>query len=94
MDIAPEPTPDPEPQWYDPAESLYARLLCWAAEEYPDSLADAFKRLCVYARWYVDTPRFHVWASDFRRGQEAATLRVLARINVDDFVRKHEMAYA
>jgi hypothetical protein len=76
----------PEVFGLDAPQGLYAMLLHWACEEEPDNFEQAF-----YARHFVDVDsmRFRLWASDYRRVMEAATLRTLARLDVDDFLRRH-----
>jgi hypothetical protein len=38
---------------------------------------------------YTDTRRFRTWATDFRRKEEAHTLRVLAQLDVAAFFRRY-----
>ena len=68
---------------------LYEALRERAAAEFPDSLEDAFAQLCRYARRYTDTRRFRTWSTDYRRLDEAHTLRVLAQLDVAAFFRRY-----
>jgi hypothetical protein len=68
---------------------LYEALRDRAAEEHPGNFEDAFRAFCRYARIYTDMPRFRTWRTDFRRHDEAVTLHVLSRLDVNDFFRRH-----
>jgi hypothetical protein len=70
---------------------LYGRLRDWACQEYPDDLEKAFRKLCGLARLWADpsTMQFKLWASDFRNRDDAEALRVLSRMDVNAFFRRH-----
>jgi hypothetical protein len=57
-----------------------------------DDFEAAFRAWCDYARGTVRWPGFRRWSTDFRRRDDAETLRVLAALDVDDFFRRHPLS--
>jgi hypothetical protein len=68
------------------SNSLYSRLRDAAIAAYPDSFEDAFRQLCVWARHFTTRRQFVLWATDFRRREDAELLRALAALDVDKFL--------
>jgi hypothetical protein len=68
---------------------LYDKILQRACDEVPNDLPGAFAVMCRLARLYVDQRGFRAWGSDYRRLDQAWTLRMLARLDAGEFMRRY-----
>jgi hypothetical protein len=68
---------------------LYEFLRSTAAALYPNDFELAFRQLCAFAGDIVRRKKFERWASGLGHEDDAKALRVLGRMDVDDFFRRH-----